>query len=124
MLINVTMSAIVTFLVFLLVESYKSVRQFFIFKRVREAILIATFIYLKRTPKSFVDLSRLKHLLLDKLKEIKLATWVKEITITWQSVDVIQFVFELEFEKIKPKYKFIIGLKDLEELIDKKKMAS
>jgi hypothetical protein len=104
-----------------MVESYKSVKQFLIFKRVREAILIATFNYLKRTPKSFVDLSRLKHLLIDKLKEIKLGTWVKEITITWQSVDVIQFVFELEFEKIQPKYKFIIGLKDIEEILDKTK---
>ncbi len=121
MLTNIVVSGIATFLVFLIVESYKNVRQFLIFKRVREAILIATFNYLKRTPKGFVDLSRLKHLLLDKLKEIKLAIWVKEITITWQSVDVIQFVFELEFEKIQPKYKFIIGLKDIEEILDKTK---
>jgi len=121
MLTNIILSGVATFLIFFLVESYKSVRQFLIFKRVREAILIATFNYLKRTPKGFVDLSRLKHLLIDKLKEIKLGSWVKEITITWQSVDVIQFVFELEFEKIKPKYKFIIGLKDIEEIMDKTK---
>lgn len=121
MLTNIVLSGVATFLIFLMVESYKSVKQFLIFKRVREAILIATFNYLKRTPKGFVDLSRLKHLLLDKLKEIKLGNWVKEITITWQSVDVIQFVFELEFEKIKPKYKFIIGLKDIEEIMEKTK---
>jgi hypothetical protein len=121
MLTNIILSGVATFLIFLMVESYKSVKQFLIFKRVREAILIATFNYLKRTPKGFVDLSRLKHLLIDKLKEIKLGTWVKEITITWQSVDVIQFVFELEFEKIQPKYKFIIGLKDIEEILDKTK---
>jgi hypothetical protein len=121
MLTNIILSGVATFLIFLMVESYKSIRQFLIFKRVREAILIATFNYLKRTPKGFVDLSRLKHLLLDKLKEIKLGNWVKEITITWQSVDVIQFVFELEFEKIKPKYKFIIGLKDIEEIMEKTK---
>ncbi len=121
MLTNIILSGVATFLIFLMVESYKSVKQFLIFKRVREAILIATFNYLKRTPKGFVDLSRLKHLLLDKLKEIKLGNWVKEITITWQSVDVIQFVFELEFEKIKPKYKFIIGLKDIEEIMEKTK---
>ena len=121
MLTNIVLSGVATFLIFLMVQSYKSVKQFLIFKRVREAILIATFNYLKRTPKSFVDLSRLKHLLIDKLKEIKLGSWVKEITITWQSVDVIQFVFELEFEKIRPKYKFIIGLKDIEEIMDKTK---
>lgn len=121
MLTNIILSGVATFLIFLMVQSYKSVKQFLIFKRVREAILIATFNYLKRTPKSFVDLSRLKHLLIDKLKEIKLGSWVKEITITWQSVDVIQFVFELEFEKIRPKYKFIIGLKDIEEIMDKTK---
>lgn len=121
MLTNIILSGVATFLIFLMVESYKSVKQFLIFKRVREAILIATFNYLKRTPKGFVDLSRLKHLLIDKLKEIKLGNWVKEITITWQSVDVIQFVFELEFEKIKPKYKFIIGLKDIEEIMEKTK---
>ncbi|HSN66560.1 MAG TPA: hypothetical protein VLS94_07965 [Fusibacter sp.] len=121
MLTNIILSGVATFLIFLMVESYKSIRQFLIFKRVREAILIATFNYLKRTPKGFVDLSRLKHLLLDKLKEIKLGNWVKEITITWQSVDVIQFVFELEFEKIRPKYKFIIGLKDIEEIMEKTK---
>lgn len=121
MLTNIVLSGVATFLIFLMVESYKSIRQFLIFKRVREAILIATFNYLKRTPKGFVDLSRLKHLLLDKLKEIKLGNWVKEITITWQSVDVIQFVFELEFEKIRPKYKFIIGLKDIEEIMEKTK---
>lgn len=121
MLTNIIFSGVATFLIFLMVESYKSVKQFLIFKRVREAILIATFNYLKRTPKGFVDLSRLKHLLLDKLMEIKLGNWVKEITITWQSVDVIQFVFELEFEKIRPKYKFIIGLKDIEEIMEKTK---
>jgi hypothetical protein len=89
---------------------------------VREVILIATFNYLKRTPKGFVDLSSLKHLLMDKLMEIKLSAWVKEINITWQSMDVIQFVFELDFEKIKPKYKFVIGLKDVEEIVDRTKL--
>ena len=44
---------------------------------------------------------------------------VKDINITWQSVDVIQFVFELKFEKIQPKYKFIIGLKDVEDIVRK-----
>ncbi len=121
MLTNIILSGIATFLVFLMAESFKNIRQFLIFKRVREAILIATFNYLKRTPKGFVDLSRLKGLLFDKLKEIKLIIWVKEITITWQSVDVIQFVFELEFKRFKPKYKFIIGLKDIEEIMDKTK---
>ena len=72
-----------------------------------------------RSPKGFVDLLGLKHILLEKLKEIKLASWVKDINITWQSVDVIQFVFELKFEKIQPKYKFIIGLKDIEEIVEK-----
>jgi len=121
MLTNIILSGIATFLIFLWVEGYKSVRQFLIFKRVREVILIATFNYLKRTPKGFVDLPRLKHLLLEKLREIKLSVWVQDITITWQSVDVIQFVFELKFEKIQPKYKFIIGLKDIEEIVEKTK---
>lgn len=121
MLTNIVLSGIATFLIFLLVEGFKSVRQFLIFKRVREVILIATFNYLKRTPKGFVDLPRLKRLLLDKLGEIKLSMWVQDITITWQSVDVIQFVFELKFEKIQPKYKFIIGLKDIEEIVEKTK---
>ena len=76
---------------------------------------------MKKTPKGFVDLLRLKALLLDHLKEIKLSTWVKDINITWQSVDVIQFVFELKFEKLQPKYKFIIGLKDVEEIVEKTK---
>lgn len=116
---NITIAGLATFVIFLMVESAKSVRQFMIFKRVREVILISTFNYLKRTPKGFVDLLRLKHLLLDKLGEIKLSNWVKDINITWQSVDVIQFVFELKFEKIQPKYKFIIGLKDVEEIIRK-----
>ena len=66
-----------------------------------------------------MDLLGLKHILLEKLKEIKLSSWVKDINITWQSVDVIQFVFELKFEKIQPKYKFIIGLKDIEEIVEK-----
>ena len=83
--------------------------------------MVATFGYLKKTPKGFVDLLRLKALLLDHLKEIKLSTWVKDINITWQSVDVIQFVFELKFEKLQPKYKFIIGLKDVEEIVEKTK---
>lgn len=122
MLNNLVISGIATFMIYLIIESFKSIRQFFIFKRVREVILIATFTYLKRTPKGFVDLSSLKHLLIDKLREIKLSTWVKEINITWQSMDVIQFVFELDFEKIQPKYKFVIGLKDIEEIVDRTKM--
>lgn len=121
MLNNILISAIATFIIFILFEGYKSFRQFLIFKRVRETILVATFGYLKKTPKGFVDLIRLKMLLLDHLKEIKLSTWVKDINITWQSVDVIQFVFELKFEKLEPKYKFIIGLKDVEEIVEKTK---
>lgn len=119
MLMQIAIAGIATFVIFLMVESVKSIRQFMIFKRVREVILVSTFNYLKRTPKGFVDLSRLKFLLIDKLGEIKLSYWVKDINITWQSVDVIQFVFELKFEKIQPKYKFIIGLKDVEEIIRK-----
>jgi hypothetical protein len=90
-----------------------------IFKRIREAILVATFNYLKKTPKHFVDLSGLRNHLMEKLKEIQLAMWVKEISITWQSVDVIQFVFELSFERFQPKYKFVIGLRDIDQIIDK-----
>lgn len=119
---NLLVSGFATFLIYLVVEAFKSIRQFLIFKRVREVILIATFNYLKRTPKGFVDLSNLRHVLMEKLLEIKLSSWVKEINITWQSVDVIQFVFELEFEKIKPKYKFVIGLKEVEEIINRTKM--
>lgn len=119
MLMQIIIAGLATFVIFLMVESVKSIRQFLIFKRVREVILVSTFNYLKRTPKGFVDLSRLKHLLVDKLGEIKLTNWVKDINITWQSVDVIQFVFELKFEKIQPKYKFIIGLKDVEDIVRK-----
>ncbi|MDH8678933.1 hypothetical protein QE109_12275 [Fusibacter bizertensis] len=121
MLNNILISGIATFIIFVLIEGYRSFKQFLIFKRVRETILVATFGYLKKTPKGFVDLLRLKALLLDHLKEIKLSTWVKDINITWQSVDVIQFVFELKFEKLQPKYKFIIGLKDVEEIVEKTK---
>ncbi len=119
MITNILISGIITCVIFFVVESFKSVRQFLIFKKVREVILVSTFNYLKRTPKGFVDLLGLKHILLEKLKEIKLSSWVKDINITWQSVDVIQFVFELKFEKIQPKYKFIIGLKDIEEIVEK-----
>lgn len=119
MLTNVIISMVLTFLIFLTFESLKSIRQFMIFKRVREAILVTTFNYLKKTPKHFVDLSGLRNHLMEKLKEIQLAMWVKEISITWQSVDVIQFVFELSFERIQPKYKFVIGLRDIEQIIDK-----
>lgn len=119
---NLLISGFATFLIYLIVEAFKSIRQFLIFKRVREVILIATFNYLKRTPKGFVDLTKLRHVLMEKLLEIKLSSWVKEINITWQSVDVIQFVFELEFEKIQPKYKFVIGLKEVEEIINRTKM--
>ncbi|GAB6107912.1 hypothetical protein [Fusibacter bizertensis] len=121
MLNNVLISGIATFIIFVFVEGYRSFRQFLIFKRVRETILVETFGYLKKTPKGFVDLNRLKNLLLDHLKEIKLSAWVKDINITWQSVDVIQFVFELKFEKLEPKYKFIIGLKDVDEIVEKTK---
>ena len=99
MLMEIIFAGVATFVIFLMVESVKSIRQFLIFKRVREVILVSTFNYLKRTPKGFVDLSRLKHLLVDKLGEIKLTNWVKDINITWQSVDVIQFVFELKLDR-------------------------
>ncbi|OJV66377.1 MAG: hypothetical protein BGO41_02800 [Clostridiales bacterium 38-18] len=119
MLENVLIAGIATFIVFISVETIKSFRQFLIFKRVRETILIAAFGYLKHTPKGFVDLSRLKTHLIEKLREIKLIRWVKDITITWESVDAIQFVFELKFEKLQPKYKFVIGLKDVDEVINR-----
>ena len=124
MFLNIIVAGLATFFIFMMVETVKSFRQFLIFKRVRQTILLATFAYLRKTPKGFVDLARLKHVLYERLMEIKLATWVKEINITWQSVDVIQFVFELRFEKIQPKYKFIIGLKDFDESKDQSSTIS
>ena len=117
MLFNVFISAFATLLIYLTVDFYKNFRQFLIFKRVRTAILTSTFHYLQRTPNRFVDLNRLKQVQMEKLKEIKLSEWVDDIKITWKSVDAIQFVFELNFERLKPRYKFVIGLKDIEDMV-------
>ncbi len=116
MLINVLIAAVLTFSIFLTVEFIKSVQQFLIFKKVRETILLSAFSYLKQTPQSFVDLNRLREMLLKRLSDTKLSRWVNDLKITWQSHDAIQFVFELKFNEMKPKYKFVIGLKDIEEI--------
>lgn len=117
MLLNVMIAGVITFLIFIAVEFYNSMRQFIIFKKVRDALLLSTFNYLKKTPERMVDLNRLRNVLIERLQEIKLSPWVDDIKITWQSVDAIQFIFEFNFEKLKPKYKFIIGLKDVEEML-------
>ncbi|MDN5351105.1 MAG: hypothetical protein PWQ12_21 [Clostridiales bacterium] len=117
MIFNIFISAFATLLIYLSVDFYKNFKQFLIFKRVREAILSSTFYYLQRTPNHFVDLNHLKQAQLEKLTEIKLSEWVQDIKITWKSVDVIQFVFELKFERLKPRYKFVIGLKDVEDMV-------
>lgn len=114
-LINVLIAAVATFILYLLVEFVISIKQFLIFKRVREAVLLTTFMYLKKTPQRFVDLQILKGFLLNRLKDTKLESWVNDIRITWHSNDAIQFVFELNFEKLKPKYKFVIGLDEFDK---------
>lgn len=119
MLLNILFAGAVTFSIFLMVEFLKSIQQFLIFKKVRETILLSSFSYLKQTPHSIVDLNKMREMLLGKLSETKLSKWVNDLKITWQSSDAIQFVFELKFNEIKPKYKFVIGLKDIEEIINK-----
>jgi len=119
MLLNILFAAAMTFSIFLTVEFIKSIQQFLIFKKVRETILLSSFSYLKQTPHSFVDLNKMREMLMNKLSEIKLSKWVYDLKITWQSSDAIQFVFELKFNELKPKYKFVIGLKDIEEIVNK-----
>lgn len=117
MIQNILIAGGITFFIYIAVEFIKSIRQFMIFKKVRETILISAFTYLKRTPDSHVDLNHLHSLLMKKLSEFKLVKWVREINITWQSQDAIQFIFELEFKELHPKYKFVIGLDDIREVI-------
>ncbi len=114
MLMNVLIAAFVTLGIYIVVEFVKSIRQFLIFKRVRTTILMSIFHYLKKTPQNFVDLHHLKGVLLNRLKETKMSAWVRDITISWHSADAIEFVFELNFKKVHPKYKFVIGLEEFE----------
>lgn len=114
---NILFAAALTAVIYLIIETGKSIRQFFIFRKLRETILTETFSYLEHTPKNLVDLSKLQGRIAEAIGSLKLSSWVKEIKISWQSVDVIQFVFELKFEKLRPHYKFLIGLKELEDFI-------
>lgn len=113
---NVIKAGVVTILIYFLVELFFSVKQFLIFKKIRQTILFTTFMYLKKTPQRFVDLNLLKDFLINRLKDTKLEAWVKDIKITWHSVNAIQFVFELNFEKLKPRYKFVIGLDEFDKV--------
>lgn len=117
MLNNIFIAAALTFAVYFLVEFYKSVRQFLIFNRIRQSLLVSTFNYLKKTPQRMVDLNSLRALLLEKLKDQKMAMWVDDIKISWHTMDAIQFVFIFKFEKLRPKYRFVIGLKDVEDMM-------
>lgn len=114
MLWNILIAAFLTLGIYIIAEFVKSFRQFLIFKKVRTMILVSIFQYLKKTPQKFVDLSNLKHLLEERLLEQQLMLWVKDITISWHSTNAIEFVFELNFEKMHPKYKFVIGLDEFE----------
>lgn len=117
MILNILIAGAMTFSIYLIVEFYKSIRQFMLFNRIREALLLSTFNYLRRTPQRMVDLNNLRGLLFEKLKEQKMSMWVDDIKISWHSMDAIQFIFVFKFEKLKPKYKFVIGLKDVEEMM-------
>lgn len=119
MFTSVLIAMVLTFSIFMTVEFIKSVKQFLIFKQVRETILMVVFSYLKQTPQTFVDLVKLRELLLRKLNEIRLTRWVYDLKVTWSSYDAIQFVIELKFKEMKQKYKFVIGLKDIQEVINK-----
>lgn len=117
---NILIAGGTTFLIFISVEFVISIRQLIIFKKIRAAILLSTFNYLKKTPQHFVDLQYLTSILHNRLQEAHLKKWVVDIKISWHSVDSIQFVFELNFEKLKPKYKFVIGLNEFDQSIQGK----
>ena len=114
MLIDILIAAFGTLFIYTLVRYVKSIRQILIFNEVKETILSVTFQYLKKTPDRLLDLSQLKTLALVRLKEYKLTKWVKAIEVTWASRDVIQFIFEFEFSEIHSKYKFVVGIKEIQ----------
>lgn len=113
---GIIFAAIGTFLLFILIELLMSIRQFYLFKKIRTTLVVTALKYLKETPTTFVDLNILQNILLCKLKETKMDTWIEDIKISWRSGDDIHFVFELNFEKLKPRYQFVIGLSDVERL--------
>lgn len=115
MIINILIATFLTLGIYFAVGFVKSFKQFIIFKKVRTMILLSIFQYLKKTPQKFVDLQHLKQTLENHLIEQQLMLWVREINITWHSVNAIEFVFEMNFERIQPKYKFVIGLDEFEK---------
>ena len=115
MFFEVLIAGVLTFIVFIIAEFASSIRQFLIFKKVREEIVVSAFNYLKQTPVSALDLNTLREQLLKKLSDMKLSKWVSELRINWNTMDSIQFVFELKFDKVKPRYKFVIGLNDIND---------
>ncbi len=117
MLNSLLIAGLGTLVMFFCIEFIKSVRQFAIFKKVRETLLESIVIYLKETPYTFVDLNVLREKLLLTLIETHQRPWVDDIRITWASNDTILFVFEMNFPKLKPKYKFIVGLKDVQKIV-------
>lgn len=115
MFYNVLIAGFLTLGIYIVWEFVKSFRQFLIFKKVRMTILLSIFQYLKKTPQKYVDLQNLKHDLEMRLIEQQMMLWVKAINISWHTVNSIEFVLELNFEKISPKYKFVIGLDEFEK---------
>jgi len=118
MINNILFSALLTFTVYFIVNFSKSIYQFMIFKRVRESILLSAYQYLKQTPEHGVDLGKLKEIEMKQLSELKIIRWVKDLKISWRTEDSIEFVFVLKFNGLSPKYKFVIGLKEMNELIN------
>ncbi|MBS7525523.1 hypothetical protein KHM83_02385 [Fusibacter paucivorans] len=114
----ILIAAIGTLMVYMSVRYIKSIHQIMIFKQVRESILLSTFNYVKQTPDRFLDLNQLRGLAIKRLNEHKLRKWVKALNITWAAHDAIQFMFEFDFTEIHAKYKFIVGIDEIQKVLD------
>jgi len=107
-----------TLCVYMTVRYINSIRQVLVFKRVREAILLSVFYYLKQTPERFLDLEKLHQLSLNRISEYNLKKWVKWLSITWEHYDAIQVNFELDVSEIHTKYRFIVGVKEVKKNLE------
>jgi hypothetical protein len=100
---------------YMMVRYIKSIRQILVFKRVREAILLSVFYYLKQTPEHVLDLEKLHQLSLNRINDCNLKKWVKRLSITWIQYDAIQVHFELNVSDIHTKYRFVVGVKEVKK---------
>lgn len=116
MIYNFFIASGITLMIFIITKLIQNYKKFVVYQKIRDLILKKSSQYLNKVPAKYVDIQALKEYLFAELKQETLEKWVEDISISWDAKDRLAFAFRLRFPPLNPTYRFVIGMRDVEDL--------